>query len=744
MSFKNFDFQNNALNKLYDAFVSDKKNVIFQSPTGSGKTAVLITLMDRMIENGEDNIAFIWLTPGAGELEEQSWEKTSKHALYVKPQFLNEALNTGFQPSSVTFLNWEIVNRKGNLALKDGERINLPQSILLAKEKQTKFVLIIDEEHRNQTDKSRSVIELFDAISIFRASATPIDDPSAFKVIVQEEDVIAAGMITRNVIINDQFIGAGDENELKADDQEYLDVADQKRNIIRAEYDKLNISINPLVLIQFPDDKSSDSEIESKIESVKEYLIKELGHQPEKIGVWMSNVHDNVEDIEHNNSPVNYLLMKQAVSTGWDAPRAKILVKLRLNTSKRFTIQTIGRIRRMPEQKHYGNEILDNSYVYSNDENYVYEVIKNQMGSALTQMGLKKEVPRDMYNLISFKRKETTNNDLNYVVQSMRKEFVKEFKLTNNVDNNKKKLESFGFVFGTTIYSDIPHGKIRRLEDLVDLDTVKVSFPVIDTRKWGYRYDAVMKSLQPYLHVGHDLRNIRAIIADLFAYGEPGSDIKSLLKLKPKERYAFIINNARRIRDAVKKMDSRHAFAIQQNMYNYDPLKKYHHTPLILKAREGYLDNGAIGNILSKNVYDGYSVSNWFQLSNPEKMFEEAIEKNSKIEWIYRSKDKGENYFSVPYNGDTKDFYPDYLLKSYDGITYIIEIKGPEGQNIDDYSESKFNALKNYVEGLERDDVKFAFVRPSNRYKNVLMYNNEQWDEKVDESSYWSPMTELF
>lgn len=66
MSFKNFDFQNNALNKLYDAFVSDKKNVIFQSPTGSGKTAVLITLMDRMIENGEDNIAFIWLTPGQG------------------------------------------------------------------------------------------------------------------------------------------------------------------------------------------------------------------------------------------------------------------------------------------------------------------------------------------------------------------------------------------------------------------------------------------------------------------------------------------------------------------------------------------------------------------------------------------------------------------------------------------------------------------------------------------------------
>ena len=35
-----------------------------------------------------------------------------------------------------------------------------------------------------------------------------------------------------------------------------------------------------------------------------------------------------------------------------------------------FEIQTLGRIRRMPEGKHYGNEVLDNCYLYTFDEKY--------------------------------------------------------------------------------------------------------------------------------------------------------------------------------------------------------------------------------------------------------------------------------------------------------------------------------------------------------------------------------------
>ena len=71
--------------------------------------------------------------------------------------------------------------------------------------------------------------------------------------------------------------------------------------------------------------------------------------------------------------------MKQAISTGWDCPRAKILVKLRENMHEDFEIQTLGRIRRMPEAKHYENELLDNCYLYTFDEEYT-ESVKQELG----------------------------------------------------------------------------------------------------------------------------------------------------------------------------------------------------------------------------------------------------------------------------------------------------------------------------------------------------------------------------
>ncbi|KGO32522.1 hypothetical protein Q757_00530 [Oenococcus alcoholitolerans] len=236
--------------------------------------------------------------------------------------------------------------------------------------------MIIDEEHRNQTTKAQYVIDIFDADMIFKASATPLEDSLANHVLITEDEVISAGLITRSVVLNDQFNGAGNELELHSSDEDFLDVANEKRIKIKSAFKSLKKNINPLVLIQFPDKKKSNEEVETKVKKVKSYLINELGQEESEVAIWLSGVHKNVQNISMNNSKLNYLLMKQAVSTGWDAPRAKILVKLRLNSSHNFTIQSIGRIRRMPEGHCYDNDLLDSSFVYSNDSEYVYEIIK--------------------------------------------------------------------------------------------------------------------------------------------------------------------------------------------------------------------------------------------------------------------------------------------------------------------------------------------------------------------------------
>ena len=64
------------------------------------------------------------------------------------------------------------------------------------------------------------------------------------------------------------------------------------------------------------------------------------------------------------------LFLRHYGNTFLFCPRAKILVKLREGMSEQFEIQTIGRIRRMPEAKHYDDDLLDFCYVYTFDEKY--------------------------------------------------------------------------------------------------------------------------------------------------------------------------------------------------------------------------------------------------------------------------------------------------------------------------------------------------------------------------------------
>ena len=65
----------------------------------------------------------------------------------------------------------------------------------------------------------------------------------------------------------------------------------------------------------------------------------------------MSDKKQNLEDIEDNDATPIAVIIKQAVATGLDCPRAQILVKLRDNMSEVFEIQTIGRIRRIDVYK---------------------------------------------------------------------------------------------------------------------------------------------------------------------------------------------------------------------------------------------------------------------------------------------------------------------------------------------------------------------------------------------------------
>ena len=72
------DFQINTVNKLLDATsIGSKKEVLLQAPTGSGKTIILLSYIEEYLKEN-NKVIFVWLTPGKGDLEEQSRKKKIK------------------------------------------------------------------------------------------------------------------------------------------------------------------------------------------------------------------------------------------------------------------------------------------------------------------------------------------------------------------------------------------------------------------------------------------------------------------------------------------------------------------------------------------------------------------------------------------------------------------------------------------------------------------------------------------
>ena len=73
------------------------------------------------------------------------------------------------------------------------------------------------------------------------------------------------------------------------------------------------------------------------------------------------------------------LLFKQAIALGWDCPRAAVLLIFRKMQSDTFTIQTVGRILRMPEQKFYTNNALNIGYVYTDISKDKIQIVAEDM-----------------------------------------------------------------------------------------------------------------------------------------------------------------------------------------------------------------------------------------------------------------------------------------------------------------------------------------------------------------------------
>ena len=165
---------------------------------------------------------------------------------------ISDVLLQGFNNGTTYFINWEMIINKKNNALKDTERKNLFERIADAHRNESEFIVIIDEEHLNNTAKANDVLNALSSKYEIRLSATTKKIPSAEFYEIPEEEVIGSGLITRALYINDSI----DIDEVEDIDTEALYLvqkANDKRKEIKEAYIEQNENINPLVIIQFPD-----------------------------------------------------------------------------------------------------------------------------------------------------------------------------------------------------------------------------------------------------------------------------------------------------------------------------------------------------------------------------------------------------------------------------------------------------------------------------------------------------------
>lgn len=728
------DFQTQAIDDLLSAECENRERVVLKSCTGSGKTIILTRFAAEFMA-ARPNIVTIWLTPGKGELELQSKDKMDRYVHGAKTLVLADVMTDGFEEGDTVFINWEKLNKKSSNALKASERANLIDRITEAHDAGLSFLIIIDEGHTNDTFKTKEIVDLFKPISVIRASATPTYALTDYLIEIDEDAVIEAGLIKKGIVINEDV-----PNDAVVDDEvDYLiDRANAKRiealNAFRAHGSK----VNPLVVVQLPD---ADDRLRAKVEA--SLAKRGISYENGNAAVWLSEERRNSENISENDARQQFIVIKQAIAVGWDCPRAHILVKLRDNMTETFQIQTIGRIRRMPEAHHYNVEVLDNCYIYTFDTRFIDETKAAAGKSAYECSTLRLKREHAGFTLVSEQRdSDKMGYDARAAYKAIQNQFISSLGLVDK-KVNKAIMEAAGYVFERKLHDTAQTGSVAHADadEINALESIDIKV-LASNRDLHDAHNNLAWKIAASVKIAY--ADLSKILRRLFLKGasEAEKGDEKLLELRQPDYYAFVANNAELIKEVVREaLVSNVAPMLILQLARKETTFRF---PIIDKFK--YDASEKDQSVLSKNVYEGYRASA-APRSDGEKRFEKYCEASARVAWFYKNGDKGNEFFSIVYTdnaGRDPLFYPDYIVGDVDGTVWLIETKGGqkksgESENIDMFSGKKFDALKAYV--VRHPEVKMGFVRYDQKSQELCI-NSESYSEDLN-TFFWKLLKEV-
>ncbi|MCR4660584.1 MAG: DEAD/DEAH box helicase family protein [Clostridia bacterium] len=740
-----YKFQENHKNNLLKA-CADYRDLVLAAPTGSGKTILACSFIDDYLDENP-NTVFVWLCPGAGGLEKQSELSFGEVMTGIDYGDVYSFINESNPSGKVYFINWDKINRNSNVVLREGERRNLMERVYDCHQNNIEIFMIIDEEHTYQDTAERMITDMNPG-HVLRISATPLNTGD-YKETVEDDEVIATGLIASHISINEGLSEAIEDNNNLDDDLMLIDLAEKKRKQIINEYNKLGKNIRPLVLIQFPNGSAE------WIERVKSSL-NDLGYGENSgmVTSWFSGDHpDNIDGILKNDGQYAFLLFKQAIATGWDCPRAKILIKLREGGTETFNIQTIGRIRRMPERHHYENPILDKCYVYTLDSTFK-EGLTNAVSNSFYSYAYKRKF--DAPNIIL--EKESLDGNDRYavnpesVVKVMRNKIFEECDVNKDGVITRAKMElAKGYVFGTKLKTTAFEGVARTTRDVTRLNRIFGGEHQISNHDDGFIIRDAKRRIAAALGIDENISNnaLRVLFAPMenkinllsneeYEFEKANKIIEDM---SLREYNAFLVNNKELLIEMLNKINAKEIADIEYTQIKKEdwciPQVQYYNQHKRIPSRR----------IMNKNVFKDYGNNILIKpnRSHTENVFEYWCENNTNVKWIYKNGDKGKEFFTIIYYITFRryNFYPDYIIGTIDGKIWVIEAKGGidstgESKNIDKVAKNKFEALKLYAE--EKGNIKWGFVRAIDQQ---LYISNTEWTEDMFNNNIWKPIEEI-
>ena len=716
------EYQRDAVDELKGLFElyfrsSTRKEIVFKAPTGSGKTFMASSLMEELAsENSDINFCIMWACPGKGELHKQSFDNVKK---YLGGNPVCSLLEEDFfgarkyiKNHEIVFIYWEKLIQKdketgkwANNLMKDQEGQNFIDVIDHTRRNGTKVILIIDESHIGKSAKAR-IQEFINTIIcpniVLEMSATPLNEH--IDVVIEPQKVIDEGMIKEDVIVNE---GISKEDRSMEDTDSELLVLEKgylKREELKKEYESIGSLVNPLVLIQIP----NVDEGEAKKLVIKDFLReKGITEDNGKLKFWCDDKgHFDKKKIKNLDDETEYLVFKTAVATGWDCPRAQILIKFREGKSETFEIQTIGRILRTAEAKSYNNSLLDNDYIFNNIKEFETKPESYNPNRVKTEFSYfakpyNKLMIWEQTQLRSFyksRQGDYNSADSNYTAYFL-KSFMKFFGLTDedklfSIESNIEKFK----LKGLDLTIDTKDTLIEETTiDVTDIETEQsikgeqASVKMAENDVQAQYYALIRENLNELAYVRSKSPINSAIIDAFMTFYNVFSRSDRVSSIQ-----RIVVNNKSIFAEILDESTREFREMLQQNAG-----KKGEHYDFKIEDKRGYSTETHVTIRAAKSLYQPLFVLKGQNgnINYLEKDFLNYLDMQEHVRWYWENGSELMRInFGISYNNGMNTFQPDFIVKFADGTVGIFDTKAID-QRVED-TKVKQEALWNYLQSI--------------------------------------------